>query len=82
MVELIVFANSEAARGAGFTSTGRHPLDEDIVAWWPGRGSERLRGVSISRVIVTEAGYRFSRAEDLERIRFQLRRTDGAWVQL
>jgi hypothetical protein len=50
--ELIVFANGELARDAGFEN-GRHREDPNILCWWLGQGKERLLGLVLARVIVT-----------------------------
>lgn len=69
MLEMIVFADERAAFAAGFKGgkRDRHPQDQNILAWWPRQGTERLIGLRLGRVSVTDhAGRTFYGRGDSE----------------
>lgn len=54
--ELVMFAGQMQAHRAGWKGfSPRHPMDSNLMAWWPALGMDGLRAHTFSRVTVSEA---------------------------
>lgn len=98
MTELYVFGGWRHARASGFGEDGRFRGQGSagdaprMMAWWPERGDERLRGVELSRVIVTDGFRRWLHGaaaaehrramEALNTMRVMLRLPPSVWIEL
>lgn len=85
MKELWVFGHHHHARFAGFVAAnGKHRQSEDMIAWWPEMGPDRLRGYQFQKVVITESYHRnaIDQPRELSEIRARCRPGEPVWVEL
>lgn len=58
--ELMMVATEDVARLAGFDGRGLHrEYPQTMMAWWPSRGADALRGCRFHRVTITDGVRRY-----------------------